>query len=184
MVWRLWLPDGESNMSKYVKDLVTKDLSSRLEGVDDALLVNVIGLDANSTVQLRKQLKAKDMRILVVKNSLAKRATEGTPLAPAFESCEGTLAVMYGGEDMVSLAKEAIKLHKDEELPAFEAKGGVMDGETLTVERVTEISKRSSRPEQLSLLAGQILGPGRTLAACLIGPGGSLASQVKSKSEE
>ena len=171
-------------MSKYIKDLVTKDLSRRLDGVEDALLVNVIGMDANSTVQLRKQLKEKDMRLLVVKNSLAKRATEGTPLAPAFESCEGTVAVMWGGDDIVSLAKEAVKLHEDEALPAFQAKGGVMDGESLTADRVAEISKWPSRGEQLSILSGQILGPGRTLAACLTGPGGALASQIKSKSEE
>ena len=171
-------------MSKFIKDLVTKDLSRRLDGVEDALLVNVIGMDANSTVQLRKQLKEKDMRLLVVKNSLAKRAAEGTPLAPAFDSCEGSIAIMWGGDDIVSLAKEAIKLHKDEELPAFQAKGGVMDGESLTADRVAEISKWPSRGEQLSILSGQILGPGRTLAACLAGPGGALASQIKSKSEE
>ena len=39
-------------MSKYVKDLVSKDISKRLEGVDDALLVNVIGMDANLKVSI------------------------------------------------------------------------------------------------------------------------------------
>lgn len=171
-------------MSKYIKDLIAKDVGNRLDGVEEALLVNVIGIDANSTVALRKQLKEKDMRLMVVKTSLAKRATEGTPLAAAFESCEGALALMWGGDDIVSLAKEAIKLQKDETLPAFEAKGGVMDGEALTASRVAEISKWPSRGEQLSILAGQILGPGANLAACLNGPGGQLAGQIKSKSEE
>ena len=91
---------------------------------------------------------------------------------------------MWGGDDIVSLAKEAIALHKDEELPAFVAKGGVMDGEAMSAERVVEISSWPSRGEQLSILAGQILGPGSSLAASLIGPAGSLASQIKSKSEE
>ena len=54
-----------------------------------------------------------------------------------------------------------------------------MDGEQLTPERVKEISKWPSRTEQLSMLVGQILGPGSQLAAQLIGPGGALASQVK-----
>ena len=171
-------------MSKYVKKLITSDISSRLEGVEEAVLVNVIGLDANKTVALRKQLGEKDMRLLVVKNSLAKRATEGTPLGPAMDSAEGTLAFMWGGEDIVSLAKEAIRLHKDEDFEKFEAKGGVMDGEALTPDKVAEISKWPSRGEQLSILAGQILGPGRDLAACLTGPGGSLASQIESKSKE
>ena len=33
-------------MSKYVKELITKDLKERLDGVSEALLVNVVGLDA------------------------------------------------------------------------------------------------------------------------------------------
>ena len=39
-------------MSKYVKNLISDDLRGRLEGVDDALLVDVIGIDANATVRL------------------------------------------------------------------------------------------------------------------------------------
>ena len=76
-------------------------------------------------------------------------------------------------------------MDKDEEaFEKFEARGGVMDGEQLTPERVTEISKWPSRAEQLSMLVGQILGPGGTLAAQLKGPGGTLVGQIKSKSEE
>jgi len=73
-------------MSKYVKNLISEELSKRLGGVDDALLVNVIGLDSNRTVALRRELRAKDIQLVVVKNSLAQRATVGTPLAGAFEN--------------------------------------------------------------------------------------------------
>ena len=59
-----------------------------------------------------------------------------------------------------------------------------MDGEQLTPERVKEISKWPSRAEQLSMLVGQILGPGSQLAAQLKGPGGSLASQIKEAGEK
>ena len=69
-------------------------------------------------------------------------------------------------------------------LEAFQTRGGVMDGEKLTAERVKEISKWPSRQEQLSLLSGQILGPGASLLAAIVGPGGTLASQIKQKSEE
>ena len=59
-----------------------------------------------------------------------------------------------------------------------------MDGERLSAEEVDQVSKWPSRDEQLSLLVGQILGPGSHLAAQLIGPGGALASQIKQKAEE
>jgi ribosomal protein L10 len=58
-----------------------------------------------------------------------------------------------------------------------------LDGEQLSPDRVKQISKWPNREEQLSLLSGQILGPGSRLASALIGPGGRLASQVKKKSE-
>ncbi len=171
-------------MSRYVKDLITKQLSDRLEGVDDAVLVNVVGLDANQSVVLRKQLREKEISLMVVKNSLARRATEGTPLAPAFEGVEGTLAVVWGGEDFVSLVKEVAKLDKDTEVEAFEARGGVMDGEQLTADRVREISKWPNREEQLSILVGQMLSPGADLLSQLESPGGALASQLEQKAKE
>jgi len=171
-------------MSKYVKDLVTKDVARRLEGVNDALLVNVIGLDANRTVLLRRELREKDIHLLVVKNSLAKRATEGSPLAAAFEQAEGTLAMVWGGEDFISLTKEICRLDAGDDYPEFQACGGVMDGDHLTAEKVKEISKWPNRREQLSLLIGQILSPGANLASQLIGPGGALASQIEKKAEE
>ena len=121
---------------------------------------------------------------MVVRKSLAQRAKEGTPLATALGDMEGSLAVCWGSEDFVSLAKEITRLSEDEEkYPQFQTRGGVMDGEQLTPERVREISKWPSREEQLSLLVGQILGPGRQLAAAIKGPGAQLASQIKQKSE-
>lgn len=171
-------------MSKYVKDLVTKDIANRLEDVGDALLVNVVGLDANKTVVLRRQLREKGIKLLVVKNSLAKRATEGSPLAKAFEGAEGTLAMVWGSEDIISLAKEVVALDKDKAFEQFQARGGVMDGEHLDADRVKEISKWPNRAEQLSILSGQILSPGAKLSSQLLGPGGALASQIEKKSKE
>lgn len=171
-------------MSKLVKDLMTRQFSQRLEGVEDCVLVDVVGMDANSTVALRKQLREKDIQLMVVKNSLARRATEGTSLAPAFGEMGGSLAVCWGAEDFISLVKEVTELDKGEDYEVFKAKGGVMDGEPLTPEKVKEISKWPNRAEQLSILAGQLLGPGSKLAAQISGPGGALVSQIKSKSEE
>jgi len=163
---------------------MTKDYAAQLDGVQDALLVNVIGMKANDTVSLRKQLRSKDIRLMVVRNSLARRATQGTSLAPAFERSAGTLAVLWGKGDVVSLAKEVMKLQADKALAGFEARGGVMDGEPLTADAVQKISKWPSREEQLGLLMGQIMGPGAQLAAALLGPGGTLAGQIKQKAEE
>ena len=171
-------------MSKYVKNLVSEHLSERLSGVQDALLVNMIGLDVNSNNRLRTALREKSIQVMVVKNSLAARATEGTPLAVMFDGLTGSSAICWGGEDIVSLAKEVSSLAKKKEYEAFETRGGVMEGEGLSAEQVAEVSKWPTREEQLSLLVGRILGPGARLASQLTGPGGALASQISQLGEE
>lgn len=171
-------------MSKQLKNLITNEIRQRLEGVNDALLVNVIGLNSANTFALRKELRARNIHLLVIKNSMAKRATEGTPLARAFDDTEGSLAVVWGAEDFVSLAKELVELNRKPEFDKLQPRGGVMEGERLSAEKVQEVSKWPNRTGQISILLGQILSPGSQLLSQITGPGGQLLSQVKKKSEE
>ena len=171
-------------MSKKVKSLMMETFQQKLEGVDDCLVADVIGLDSNSTMALRKRLRDKNIHLMVVKNSLARRASEGTSLAPAFEGLAGTACVVWGAEDFVSLVKEVIDLDGDEDFEVFKARGGAMDGEPLSPEKVKEISKWPNRVEQLSILSGQLTSAWSTLQSQLVGPGGQLASQIEKKSEE
>lgn len=170
-------------MSKYVKNLLCEDVKQKLAGVESALLVTIAGMDANKTHRLRMELRKKDMRMMLVRNRLARRATEGTPLAPAFANLNGPAAVVWGGTDLVAVAKEIVRLAGDKEFAPFEARGGVLDGAALTAEQVTEVSKWPTREEQLALLVGQILSPGAKLAAQLTSVGGALASQIESKAK-
>jgi large subunit ribosomal protein L10 len=170
-------------MSKYLKNLISDDLKKRLDGVEDLLVVDVMKMNSEKTATLRKTLREKKINLLVVKNSLALRATEGTVLAPAFEGVEGSAAVVWGAEDIVSLAKELTKLFEDKQFETLVPKGGVMGGSKLVATDIKKVSKWPSRAEQLSILVGQILSPGATLSAQLLGPGAKLGSQIKKKSE-
>jgi large subunit ribosomal protein L10 len=171
-------------MSKYVKNLLTDHLRTQLQGVNDALVVNMVGLSASTDNRLRKELRSKNIRVVVVKNSVAQRAANGTPLSPAFEGLAGCAAVCWGSEDIVSLAKEVVKLARDPRFAPFAPCGGVMDGERLTAQQVEQVSRWPSRQEQLSMLVGQILGPGARLASQLNSAGGALASQISQLGEE
>lgn len=170
-------------MSKYVKELITSDLRQRLDGVADMLLVDVIGMENNQNVILRQTLRQKQINLLVVKNSLARRATEGTALAPAFEGAEGTMAVVWGGDDIVSLAKEVMRLAEQPDFAPFAPRGGVMDGQRLSADDVKQVSKWPSREELLSIIAGQLIGVGSEIASQLVAPAQQIASQIDKLNE-
>ena len=72
-----------------------------------------------------------------------------------------------------------VRLTKEESYEGFVAKGGVMDQALLTEKQVHEVSKWPGRAEQLSILVGQVLSPGANLSGQLLGPTGSLASQIE-----
>ncbi len=171
-------------MSKLVKGIVSNDVKRRLAGVQDAVLVNVIGMSSDTTYALRKALRDQKIQMMVVKRTLAARASEGTNLRPAFDDMSGSMAVVWGCEDFVSLAKAMTAIAASGKFAKLELKGGVMDGERLSADKVKEISKWPNRQEQISLLVGQILGPARQVAGQIKGPGAKLASQVKKVSEK
>jgi ribosomal protein L10 len=166
-------------MSKFVKQLVTNDIAKRLEGVPYVMLVCLTGIDGNKTVNLRSMLDSKGIKLRVVKNSLVKRATEGTILAAGFQNMEGPHAICWGATDIVTLAKELVKFTKDKALQGFEIRGAVLDAEFLEAAQAIDISKWPTREEQIAILLGQILGVGAALSGQFIAFGGKLASQIE-----
>ena len=81
-------------MSKYVKDLITKDLSKRFDGIEGVGVINPRGLDATKNNALRRKLRENGLRVTVVRNSLARRAVEGTKLTGFDKLLDGPSAVV------------------------------------------------------------------------------------------
>jgi len=171
-------------MSKPVKNMLIDDLRARLRGVEDVIVVSLGRLDAQKTTALRQTLRKKRIQLQLVKNSLARIATADTPLAPAFASGEGMLAVAWGGEDVVDLAKELDRITGLKDFEGFECRGGALDGSRLGPDDVKLVAKWPSRAEQLSLLSGQISSLAGILAGQITSAGGTLAGQVKSRIED
>lgn len=171
-------------MSKYVKGLLVDDLKSRLGGVNEVIVVSLGRLDAQKTTALRQTLRKKRIHLQLIKNSLARRAAEGTPLAPAFQEAAGMLAIAWGGEDVVDLAKELDRLTGVKDFEGFECRGGALDGARLEASDVKKVAKWPTRAEQLSLLSGQISAIASTLSGQLVSLGGTLAGQIASRVED
>ena len=83
-------------MSKPVKEMILADYKKRFQGVDNALLIDVRGIGANDNNTLRLDLAAKDIRVTVVKNSLASKAFHGTGLEALSGALQGPSAVAWG----------------------------------------------------------------------------------------
>src|SRR3989304_347874 len=86
------------------------DLKIRANDVESACVVSVIGLDAISTNKLRGELKAKNVRLQVVQNNLARRALAQSTLAPLGAVLEGPCALVTGGGSMIDVAKLLVGL--------------------------------------------------------------------------
>ena len=169
-------------MSKVIKNHISNELTRELDGHGEVLVVDVSGLTGNEVNALRVELSAKNISLLTVKNSLARRACDGTSLEALGPVLEGPSTLVWGGEDIVALSREITKWAK--EVGTLAIKGGAVDGKTLDAAGVDQLSKSPGRPELLSIIAGLILSPGGNIAGALLGPGGTVAGQVKSKAED
>ena len=174
-------------MSKPIKDLMTKDYQQRYGEVTSACVVSVIGLNAVSTNKLRGELRKRKLRLQVIKNSLAKRAFDNTPLAPLCGAFDGPCALVTGSGSAIEIAKALVDVKKT--YPKIELRVGILDGDPGLID-VEMLSKMKGRLELLGEVAGILCGPGARLAGCLAGPAGRIAGCLKAivekgeKSEE
>jgi large subunit ribosomal protein L10 len=169
-------------MSKAVKELIQKELVQRFDGVESLAVIGFTGIDAITTHRIRSRLVAKDMRMTVVKNSVARQAFSAVGLESARELLDGPCAVVYGGESVVNVVRELLEIKKD--APALTVKAALLDGEPFGAERIKELSEFPTRDEALSKAVQVVLSPGAKLVGCIVGPGSKIASLLKALQEK
>jgi large subunit ribosomal protein L10 len=168
-------------MSKRVKSMVIEEIQRRLGDARDLLVVDTSLLDGVTANRVRLALQAKGVKLLTVKNTLAQQALRRAGVSGLDGLLTGPSTLVWGGEDIVQLSKEITKWAK--EIEKFQIKGGAVDGQPLDSQGVDELSKSPSRLELIGQIAGLLLSPGARLAAALLGPGGTIAGQLKTLSE-
>jgi len=168
-------------MSKPVKALLRKEMVKRLTGLESLAVLSLAGIDGVATNQLRRDLRDKDIRLAVVKNSVVKEALKEAGLERACTLIQGPCALAYGGESVVVTIRELLKHGK--ELPSLAVKGAVMEGEVYGPDRVEQLGNYPTRPEALAKLAGLALSPGSRVSAAMTGPGQLLAGVLRSLAE-
>jgi len=170
-------------MSKYVKGLLQAELEGKIAegGISDFLVVSVKGVSGIDNNQMRGGLKAKGIHLMVVKNSLFKKALSNKGLGAAVGLFEGPCAIAYGGESVVDVAREIVEWRKQVRPVAI--KGGFLEDSVLDSKSAEELSKMPSRAE----LQGEVLqlaqSPGGRLVSAFSSAASIIAGCIKSISE-
>jgi large subunit ribosomal protein L10 len=175
-------------MSKKVKALIEKETAARLEGIEAVAVLNPRGISALANNQIRRRLREKNLRMTVVKNTLAARATASSKLK-GFESLlDGPSALVYGkGVGVSAIARALLDEKKilEGNKGSLELRGAFFDGEVYAGDKGVEAaSKLPTREEAIANVLSAILGPGRKLASALKGPGGVLGGILKTIQEK
>lgn len=144
-------------------------LESYREGIASsrhAFLISATGITVPEITALRDKVRDSGGTYVVVKNRVALRAIEGAALGGLKDHFVGPTAVAYG-DDPVTLAKVLTEFSKD--ITSFEFKGGLLDGQPVSAEKVSDIASLPSREALLAkllyLLQSPITRLARTLAA-------------------
>ncbi|MEZ6241653.1 MAG: 50S ribosomal protein L10 [Phycisphaerales bacterium] len=170
-------------MSKPVKDMLVREYLDRLGDVEEAAVISLRGVGAIANNKIRSDLRKKDIRVTIVRNSLFGKAFADKALGSLSPVMEGANALVYGAESVVEVAREIVEIVKT--FPEIELKGAVLDGELYEgAEGVERLSKFPTRDEAIAQTVTLILGPGRKLAGAIKGPGARLAGIVKAIEEK
>lgn len=158
-----------------------KDKFSRATGL---YLVDYRGLDVESVNKLRRRVRKEgdgQHEYRVLKNTVLRRAAEGSPYAKIAEKFAGPTAVALSFGDPVGLAK--ILDSFAEENQAFALKGAVVDGALLERAEIAKLATLPSLDQLRGKLVGLLLAPATKLARLVSEPGAGIARVVAARSQ-
>ena len=138
------------------KKEVVAEVSARLAKAQTVVLAEYRGLPVEQITVLRSQARASGVYLRVLKNTLARRAVQGTPFEKLADQMVGPLA--YGiSDDPVAAAKVLHAYAKGNDKLVI--KGGAMPGYVMTAKEVGNLATLPGREELLAKLMGTMQAP-------------------------
>jgi large subunit ribosomal protein L10 len=172
-------------LSRAQKEAQVAELKDKFSRATCLYLVDYRGLDVESVNKLRRRVRKEGdgkHEYRVLKNSVLRRATEGSDYAQIAEKFVGPTAVALSFGDPVGLAK--ILDSFAEENQAFALKGAVVDGALLERAGIAKLATLPSLDQLRGQIVGLLLAPATKLARLVSEPGAGIARVVAARSKQ
>ncbi len=138
------------------KKEVVAEVSARLAKAQSVILAEYRGLPVEKITVLRARARASGVYLRVLKNTLARRAVQGTPFEKLADQMVGPLA--YGiSDDPVAAAKVLHAYAKENDKLVI--KGGAMPNYVMGAKEVGNLATMPGREELLAKLLGTMQAP-------------------------
>lgn len=164
------------------KDQDIAVLNDDFKKTSHALVVSFQGLPVDKDWELRRALQAAQLNYRVVKNTIGRRAVEGTPLESLKDHFKGMTAIAYSDSDPVGLAKVLSKFAKENAKLTFKA--GVVEGRAINVKDIDALASMPSKEELVSRLMFLLNAPAQQMAVALNGVARNLAVVIGQIAEQ
>ena len=139
------------------KQIIIDEIKDKFERAESAVVIDYMGITVAEADEMRKKLREAEVDYTVYKNTLVKRAIEGTKYEALGEILEGPSGFAFSYDDETAPARDlndAIKAYKK-----LEFKGGIIEGEYYDKENIEKIAAIPSRDTLISKFMGSIQSP-------------------------
>jgi large subunit ribosomal protein L10 len=138
------------------KQATVSEVQARLAGAQSVIVAEYRGLNVERVTQLRAKARKSGVYLRVLKNTLARRAIQGTPFEKLTDQMVGPL--MYGiSPDPVAGAKVLSEFARENEL--FVIKAGAMPNAVMSVQEIKALAQLPSREQLLATLVATLQAP-------------------------
>ncbi len=168
--------------SKGKKKEELDDLKKDLEQAKNLFVAQFQGITVSQDTELRQKIRETKSSYRVVKNTLVRKAAEGTAAEGVAKSFDGSTAIAYNANDPVSLAKALTAYAKTN--PLFVFKAGVVEGRVINLADITAIAAMPSKEGLIAKLLFLINSPAQRLAVAMNGVARNLAVVMKQAVEQ
>ena len=143
--------------AKQQKQQIIDEIKGKLETAQSAVVIDYMGINVAEADAMRKKLREAGVDYTVYKNTLMKRAIDGTEFAPLADVLEGPSAITISSEDATAPARVLNEIIKD--FKKMEFKAGVVEGTFYDKAGIEKIADIPSREVLIAKFMGSIQSP-------------------------